>query len=62
MIEEQKIKAQNGISAIDERLASLSETWYQELVVLKKQLENLHDEFGAYRNFGLSEYTFVISG
>ena len=62
MIEEQKIQAQNGISAIDERLASLSVTWYQELVVLKKQLENLHDEFGAYRNFGLSEYTFVISG
>ncbi len=62
MIEEQKIQAQNEISAIDERLASLSVTWYQELVVLKKQLENLHDEFGAYRNFGLSEYTFVISG
>ena len=62
MIEEQKIQAQAGIAAIDERLTSLSTIWYQELVVLKKQLENLHDELSAYRNFGLSEYTFVISG
>jgi V/A-type H+/Na+-transporting ATPase subunit I len=62
MIEEQKLQAQAGIAAIDGHLASLSSTWYQELVVLKKQLENLHDELGAYRNFGLSEYTFVIAG
>jgi V/A-type H+/Na+-transporting ATPase subunit I len=62
MIEEQKLQALADINAIDGQLASLSSTWYQELVVLKKQLGNLHDELGAYRNFGLSEYTFVIAG
>ena len=43
-------------------LQSLSSVWYQELVVLKKHLEDVHAELSAYTNFGLSEYTFVIMG
>ena len=34
----------------------------EELVVLKKRLEDINGELGAFRNFGLSEYTFVIMG
>jgi V/A-type H+-transporting ATPase subunit I len=62
LIAEQKIAAQQEIGMINGRLDSLSSEWYQELVVLRTHLENLHDELGAYRNFGLSEYTFVITG
>ena len=62
MIEEQKIAAQEEILGINRRLATLSSVWYQELTVLKTFLENLHDELSAYRNFGLTEYTFVITG
>jgi len=62
MIEEQKLQAQAAIAAIDEQLATLSSTWNQELVVLEQRLLNIHDELAAYRNFGLSEYTFVIAG
>lgn len=62
LIEEQKIAAQDEIVAINRRLDTLSSVWYQELVVIKRHLENLHDELGAYRNFALSEYTFVITG
>jgi V/A-type H+-transporting ATPase subunit I len=62
LIEEQKLKAQEEITAIGIRLDSLSAAWYQELRVLRAYLENMHDELAAYRNFGLSEYTFVITG
>jgi V/A-type H+-transporting ATPase subunit I len=62
LIEEQKLAAQDEITAISRRLDTLSSVWYQELVVIKKHLENLNDELGAYRNFALSEYTFVITG
>jgi V/A-type H+/Na+-transporting ATPase subunit I len=62
LIEEQKLAARDEIAAISSRLNTLSSVWYQELVVIRKHLENLHDELGAYRNFGLSEYTFVITG
>jgi len=30
--------------------------------VLKKHLEDIYAEVGAYTNFGLSDYTFVIMG
>ena len=62
LIEEQKAKNLREITDIESRLATLSSVWYQELVVLRKHLEDIHDEVGAYANFGLSEYTFVIMG
>ncbi len=62
MIEESRLRAQDEIARIDAELLALSNTWYQELVVIKKQLEIIHGELGAYRNFGVSEYTFVIMG
>ena len=62
LIEEQKQKNTEEIAAINSRLSSLSSIWYQELVVLKKQLEDIYAEVGAYANFGLSDYTFVIMG
>jgi V/A-type H+-transporting ATPase subunit I len=62
LIGEQKQKNKQEIDDIDARLGSLSSVWYQELAVLKKQLEDIYAEVGAYANFGLSEYTFVIMG
>ncbi len=62
LIEEQKQKNNREIADIDRRLDSLSSVWYQELVVLKKHLEDIYAEVGAYANFGLSDYTFVIMG
>jgi V/A-type H+-transporting ATPase subunit I len=62
LIEEQKQKNTQEIAAIDSRLDALSSIWYQELVVLKKHLEDIYAEVGAYANFGLSEFTFVIMG
>jgi V/A-type H+-transporting ATPase subunit I len=62
ILEENRMRAQDEIARIDADLLKLADTWYQELVVLKKQLENIHGELGAYRNFGLSDYTFVIMG
>jgi V/A-type H+-transporting ATPase subunit I len=62
LIEEQKLAARGEIDAINRQFDTLSSLWYQELVVVKRHLENLHDELGAYRNFALSEYTFVITG
>lgn len=62
LIEESRIRAQDEIARIDAELLALANTWYQELVVIKRQLETVHGQLGAYRNFGLSEYTFVIMG
>ncbi len=62
LIGEQKQKNIADIAAIDKRLDSLSAVWYQELVVLRKHLEDIYAEVGAYKNFGLSDYTFVIMG
>ncbi|OPX63244.1 MULTISPECIES: V-type ATP synthase subunit I [unclassified Methanoregula] len=62
LIEEQKQKNKKEIEDIDARLSSLSSVWFQELAVLKRQLEDIYNEVGAYANFGLSEYTFVIMG
>jgi V/A-type H+-transporting ATPase subunit I len=57
-----RMHALDEIARTDADLLTLSNTGYQELVVLKKQLENILGELGAYRNFGLSDYTFVIMG
>jgi len=62
LIEENKLRAGAGIKEIEAELFTLSSSWYQELSVLKKTLEDLNDELGAFSNFALSEYTFVIMG
>ena len=62
LIEEQKQKNTEEIAAIDNRFAALSSIWYQELEVLKEHLEDIYAEVGAYTNFGLSDFTFVIMG
>lgn len=62
LIEEQKVKNTKEIADIEARLATLSSVWYQELVVLRKHLEDIHEEVGVYANFGTSTYTFVIMG
>ena len=62
LLEMNRISALDEIARIDADLLSLSNTWYQELVVIRNQLVNIHCELGAYRNFGTSEYTFVIMG
>ncbi|MEI7649086.1 MAG: V-type ATPase 116kDa subunit family protein [Methanomicrobiales archaeon] len=62
MIEESKLQANDEIKKIDADLLSLASDWHQELVVLKKALEDMNDELGAFSNFALSEYTFVIMG
>ncbi|HEX3001233.1 MAG TPA: V-type ATPase 116kDa subunit family protein, partial [Methanoregula sp.] len=62
LLEDSRLRALDEIARIDRELLAFSATWYQELVVLKTYLENIHCELGAYRNFGQSEYTFVIMG
>jgi V/A-type H+-transporting ATPase subunit I len=62
LIEENKEQAGDEIRKIDAELLILSSDWYQELSVLKKTLEDMSDELGAFSNFALSEYTFVIMG
>ncbi len=62
LIEEEKLRAGTAIKKIESELFTLSSAWYQELSVLKKTLENINDELGAFSNFALSEYTFVIMG
>jgi V/A-type H+-transporting ATPase subunit I len=62
LIEENRLHAQDEIARIDRDLLALSNTWYQELVVIKKLLETINDQLGAYRNFGVSDYMFVIMG
>jgi V/A-type H+-transporting ATPase subunit I len=62
LLEEKRIEAEGEIVRIDKELLALSNAWYQELVVLRKRLGEIHGELGAYRNFGISEYTFVIMG
>ena len=62
LIEENRLRAQDEIARIDRDLLALSNTWYQELVVIKKLLETINSQLGAYRNFGVSDYMFVIMG
>ena len=62
LIEETRIHAQEEIARIDTELLALSNTWYQELAVLKNRLGLIHAQVSMYRNFGVSEYAFVIQG
>ena len=62
LIGEGRIHAQEEITRIDQQLLALANTWYQELVVLKNRLDQIHAEVSMYRNFGVSEYMFVIMG
>jgi len=62
LIEENRLRAQDEIARIDRDLLALSNTWYQELVVIKRLLETINSQLGAYRNFGVSDYMFVIMG
>jgi len=62
LIEEEKLRAGTAIKKIESEQFFLSTAWYQELSVLRKTLEDINDELGAFSNFALSEYTFVIMG
>jgi V/A-type H+-transporting ATPase subunit I len=62
LLGENRIHAQEEITRIDQELLTLSNMWYQELAVLKKRLAQIHAEVSVYRNFGVSEYIFVIMG
>jgi len=62
LIEENKLRAADEIKKIDDDQLTLASDWYQELAILKKTLEDMNDELGAFSNFALSEYTFVIMG
>jgi len=62
LIEENRLSALDEIARIDNELQALSGTWYQELTVLKDLLGRRHAEVSVYRNFGVSEYMFVIMG
>jgi len=62
LIGENRLHAQEEIARIVKEMLSLSNNWYQELFVLKNLLGIIHTEVNVYRNFGISEYTFVIMG
>ncbi|MGB8309139.1 MAG: V-type ATP synthase subunit I [Methanoregula sp.] len=62
LIGEERLRAQEEITHIDQKLLILSNNWYQELVVLKNHLSRINDEISMYRNFGISDYVFVIMG
>ncbi|HVP96451.1 V-type ATP synthase subunit I [Methanoregula sp.] len=62
LIGEKRIQAQDEIARIDQELLTLSNTWYHELAVLKNRLERAYTEVSVYKNFGVSEYIFVIQG
>src|SRR5208283_2447718 len=62
LIGEERLRAQGEITHIDQELLDLSNTWYQELVILKNHLNLKHAEISMYRNFGTSDYVFVIMG
>ena len=62
LLGENRIRAQEAIARIDQDLLTLSNTWYPKLAVLKKRLSQIHAEVSVFRNFGVSEYIFVIMG
>jgi V/A-type H+-transporting ATPase subunit I len=61
-IETDKLGKAGEIRYIDEKLAMLSNMWYQELVVLKKTFEDISEELEEVNKFGHSEFTFVVMG
>ena len=61
-IETDKFQKNEEIKLIDEKLAKLSNTWYQELAVLKKTFEDISEELVEFNKFGHSDFTFVVMG
>jgi V/A-type H+-transporting ATPase subunit I len=61
-IETDKFQKNEEIKLIDEKLAKLSTTRYQELAVLKKTFEDISEELGEFNKFGYSDFTFVVMG
>jgi V/A-type H+-transporting ATPase subunit I len=61
-IETDKFQKNEEIKLIDEKLAKLSTTRYQELAVLKKTFEDISEELGEFNKFGHSDFTFVVMG
>jgi V/A-type H+-transporting ATPase subunit I len=62
LIGDRKREAVKEIAAIDGKLQKLATTWYQELTVLQKILEDRNAELSVFSKFGQTEYTFVIMG
>jgi V/A-type H+-transporting ATPase subunit I len=62
LIAQKRTKSIEEMADIDENLVNLSTEWYQELAVLKKVLDDRHQEAGVFGKFGQTEYTFVILG
>jgi V/A-type H+-transporting ATPase subunit I len=61
-ITDKRAKSIEEMAVIDRQLTELSKEWYQELVVLKKVLEDRNEEAGVFNKFGQTEYTFLILG
>ncbi|MDD1696187.1 MAG: V-type ATP synthase subunit I [Methanoregula sp.] len=61
-IETNKIQKNEEINAIDEKLAILARTWFQQLTALKKTFEDIIEELGEFNKFGHSEFTFIVMG
>jgi V/A-type H+/Na+-transporting ATPase subunit I len=62
IITEKRARSITEMAEIDRKLVALSAEWYQELVVLKKVLEDRNEEAGVFGKFGQTEYTFLILG
>jgi len=62
LISIKRTKSIDEMAVIDENLVKLSMEWYQELMVLKKVLDDRNEEAGVFGKFGQTEYTFVILG
>lgn len=61
-IETSKLEKTEEMRSIDEKLAALSASWYQELVILRKVFEDISGELEEFNKFGYSEFTFVVMG
>jgi len=62
LIDEKKRKGMEEIKETNIQLSHLSANWYQELVVLRRVLEDRNEEIGAISKFGQTDYTFMIVG
>ncbi|HVN66706.1 MAG TPA: V-type ATPase 116kDa subunit family protein [Methanomicrobiales archaeon] len=62
LIGERKKQTVIEMAAIDEKLQKLATTWYSELIVLQRILEDRNAELNVFSKFGQTEYTFVIMG
>ena len=62
LLEESRLRAQDEIARIDAGPARSLEYLVPGTRCHKKAAETINGELGAYRNFGVSDYTFVIMG